>query len=173
MIRGRGGRAMNRAQMRGPYKTIKTHVAKPPFDLTACEVHFPRVQPLNDEAFQSVSDISVCKYSSRQRDLFILLVDFQALEKKILDLTPTEMEVNNLNTMVVEIQKVFDSLIATPSNFSGCVSTITSISYSWRWPVFRCVNVNCFVRSKSKNQGKLVRLRKAPYYEATKPQMWL
>lgn len=56
MMRGRGGRPLNRGpQLRGLYKTVKTHVAKPPFDLTISENCFTRVNPINDENFQNVS----------------------------------------------------------------------------------------------------------------------
>ncbi|XKL59340.1 hypothetical protein PGB90_000356 [Kerria lacca] len=96
MMRGRGGRPMNRTQLRTPFKTVKSHVAKPPFDLIMCENSFPRVNTVNDENFQA------------------------ALIKRVNDLSPTEIELNNLNTLVVEVQKVFDSLIVSPNNFSGC-----------------------------------------------------
>lgn len=56
MMRGRGGRPLNRGtQLRVPFKTVKTHVAKPPFDLTISESSFTRVNPMNDDNFQAVS----------------------------------------------------------------------------------------------------------------------
>lgn len=57
MMRGRGGRPMNRTQLRTPFKTVKSHVAKPPFDLIMCENSFPRVNTVNDENFQAVNII--------------------------------------------------------------------------------------------------------------------
>lgn len=55
MMRGRGGRPMNRTPLRAPFKTIKTHIAKPPFDFVMCEASFTRVNPVNDDNFQAVS----------------------------------------------------------------------------------------------------------------------
>lgn len=85
MIRARGGgRTMNRSQLRGPFKTLKTHVAKPPFDLTACETNFSRVKPLNDEVFQSVSKKNCCTYDNGTIDMgyLILIIRFLGSREK-------------------------------------------------------------------------------------------
>lgn len=94
-MRGRGGRPLNRNQMRNPFKTLR-NVARLPFDLTVCEHSFPYVNALCDESLQI------------------------ALEKKLADLTPTEVELKDLNRMVNALQSVFDALIILPNNFSGC-----------------------------------------------------
>lgn len=97
MMRGGGGRPLNRgSQLRVPYKTVKTHVAKPPFDLTISESSFQRVHPSNDDNFQAM------------------------LLKRVSELTPTEVELTNLSTLITEVQNVFRNLIASPGNFSGC-----------------------------------------------------
>lgn len=84
MMRGRGGRPLNRTQLRAPFKTLKTHVAKPPFDLTMCENSFPRVNSVKDETLQSVSkyhDIEI-SYTRSAISVFQLSYVYRRLRRK-------------------------------------------------------------------------------------------
>ena len=78
--------------------------------------------------------------------------------KRVSDLTPTEMELNTLNALVVEVQKVFDSLILTPNTFSGCVSMSNRIAEFLVQLFIVCVSLI----SKSRSHELSDRSRKEP-----------